>query len=832
MTVEKRDGRIVQFDDSKIVNAVLLAAKSVKIELTQDQLDKIKKYVITKVSKLDEPIKIDDIQDAVEESLMKFNFFEIEKVYHDYRKDRDKKRFIKFDVIRMMESKYNCDHNEHQNANIDENSVNGRTGEASSAYQKEFALDYMISEKFAKNHKSFEGYIHDLDKYKIGMHNCLSIPFDDLLNNPVSIKAKNDIRSAGSISSAAQLIIVYFQTQSMVQFGGVAATHLDWTFVPFVRLSFYKTFKKYYKRFTGKDFIMTKEVAKMTSIKDPLYKKAIEGNTNGKYIYKWALEDVKIEAKQSMESLLHNLNTLTSRSGNQLPFTSVCYGRCTLEEGRIITNALLDAWKDGIGVNHLTPIFPCGVFQMKKGINDAPGTPNYDLFQKALTLCPDRIYPNFSNGDWTVQSKAFEKSQNIKLKVLEKIKKENPELFEKISILPENIQETLSFHIKNKDIKMNDYEQPFEYASSMGCRTFNAFDINFNEEYFEQLLKETVKENKLPLNYVYSGIQKDGRGNIVPCTIVLPFLAMRAKRKAEKCEHPEYVVEYFMDMLEERINDAKDEMIERFKWICAQPASAIKFMYENNTMKGYIPEEGTISALKHGTFAIGKLGLAETLYILIGEDQTTDKGMELARKIEQLYMDKCNEFKENYKLNFGVYETPAENLCFTSMKAFIKKYGLIENVSALRNEKTGKLEKKIFFTNSVHVPVWKNISAFDKIECEGKLVPYSSAGSITYVEIDDEAKHNIKALEQLVHFAMDKDISYFAMNFKINECTDCGSTDIDTETGKCRKCGSTEINWLRRITGYLNGNYKTSFNDGKQQEVKFREEHKVVKSDC
>ena len=651
MTVEKRDGRIVQFDDNKIAKAVTKAATAIKVELQPEQLEKIKKYVVIKVSKLDEPIKIDDIHDAVEEALMKFNFFEVEKAYHDYRKERDKKRFIKFDVIKMMESKYNCEHNEHQNANIDENSVNGRTGEASSAYQKEFALDYMMSEKFAKNHKSFECYIHDLDKYKIGMHNCLSIPFDDLLNNPVSIKTKYDIRSASSISSAAQLIIVYFQTQSMVQFGGVSATHLDWTFVPFVRLSFYKNFKKYFKRFTGKEFvgIKTKEEAKQTSILSDAYKKATT-DKNIKFIYKWSLEDLKLEAKQSMESMLHNLNTLTSRSGNQLPFTSVCYGRCPLEEGRIITNALLDAWKDGIGVNHLTPIFPCGIFQIKKGVNDAPGTPNYDLFQKALALCPSRIYPNFSNGDWSVQVKAFKKSQDLKLKVLERIKKENSELFEKVVALPYEIQENLGFHIVNGDIKMNDHEQPFEYSAQMGCRTWNAYDINFTDEYFEKLLKVTTENGKLPLNYLYSAIQKDGRGNIVPCTIVLPFLAMKAKRKAEKCEHPEYMVEYFMDMLEERINDAKDEMLERFKWICAQPASAIKFMYENNTMKGYIPEEGTISALKHGTFAVGKLGLAEALYILIGEDQTTKKGMELAKKIEQLYMDKCAEFKEEWRV--------------------------------------------------------------------------------------------------------------------------------------------------------------------------------------
>ena len=814
MTVEKRDGRIVNFDDTKITKAVMKAAKAAKAEVTEDVLQKIKKYVIAKVSKLDEPIKINDIQDAVEEALMKYNLFEVEKTYHDYRKERDKKRFIQFNVIKAMEAKYACSHNERQNANIDEFSAGGRIGEAQSTYSTEFALEYMMNEKFAKNHRSFEGYIHDADKYKVGMHNCLSIPFDDMLQHPVTIKAKNDIRPAGSIATGSQLFVVYFQTQSMVQFGGVAATHLDWTFVPLVKKSFFKYYKKHYERLTEEK--LPKEFNNKMSIEDKLYKE-----TN-KQAYKWALEDTKAEANQAMESMLHNLNTLQSRSGNQLPFTSICYGRCTLPEGRLITNALLDTWENGIGENHLTPIFPCGVFQIKKGVNNVPGTPNYDLKLKAIKLTPKRIYPNFSNGDWSVQVKAFEKSQDIKKKTLEKAKSENPEFFRKIASLPDEIQETLGFHIVNEEIVMNKHEQPFEYAAQMGCRTFNGFDINFDGIYFEDLLKKTIETKSLPLNYLYSAIQKDGRGNIIPITIVLPFLAMRAKKKAK--DHPEYIVDYFIDMLEERIGDAKDELLERFKWICAQPADAFKFMYQNNTMKGYIPEEGTISALKHGTFAIGQLGLAETLYILIGKDQTTPEGMELAKRIEQLYLDKCNAYKEHYKLNFGVYYTPAENLCFKSMKAFQRKYGLIENVSAIMGE-DGELIKKNFFTNSMHVPVWEDISVFDKIDAESQLVPYSSAGSITYIEIDDNTQNNLKALEQFVDYAMTHDISYFAMNFKLNECTDCGSTDIDEETKTCRKCGSQRINWLRRITGYLNGNYLTSFNDGKQQEVGFRKQH-------
>jgi ribonucleoside-triphosphate reductase len=230
-------------------------------------------------------------------------------------------------------------------------------------------------------------------------------------------------------------------------------------------------------------------------------------------------------------------------------------------------------------------------------------------------------------------------------------------------------------------------------------------------------------------------------------------------------------------------------------------------------MEGYIPEEGIRSALKHGTLAIGQLGLAETLQILIGTDQTTEKGMKLAKRIEQLFKDRCAEFKEEYKLNFGVYYTPAENLCYTAMKKFKAKYGEIPNVS-----------DKEFFTNSIHVPVWKSMSPFDKIDIESQLTGYSSAGCITYVELDGGVKNNIDALETIVNYAMAKDIPYFAINVPNDTCLECGYTD---ELGEeCPMCNSEHIQRLRRVTGYLTGNYTTAFNKGKQQEVEMRVKHR------
>ena len=229
-------------------------------------------------------------------------------------------------------------------------------------------------------------------------------------------------------------------------------------------------------------------------------------------------------------------------------------------------------------------------------------------------------------------------------------------------------------------------------------------------------------------------------------------------------------------------------------------------------MAGYIPEEGIKSAMKHGTLVIGQLGLAETLQILIGKDHTTPEGMNLAKSIEQLFKVRCAEFKQQYKLNFGVYYTPAENLCYTALKKFKLKYGLIENVS-----------DHDFFTNSMHVPVWHHISPFDKIDIESQLTGYSNAGCITYVELEESVWKNIDALETLVNYAMDKDIPYFAINVPNDTCLDCGYTGEFNDV--CPECGSHNIQQLRRVTGYLTGNYKTAFNLGKQDEVENRVKH-------
>ena len=368
-----------------------------------------------------------------------------------------------------------------------------------------------------------------------------------------------------------------------------------------------------------------------------------------------------------------------------------------------------------------------------------------------------------------------------------------------------------------KKIVIKQKETPIEVMSTMGCRTQNGADANAINSYYKNV--QSVINNGTLYDDVISASQKDGRGNICPCTIILPTLAMETSGEIGNKN-----IDEFINILDKAIYDTKDTLIERFNYICSQSPESARFMYENNTMAGYVPEEGIISALKHGTLAIGQLGLAETLQILIGP-----KGMELAKRIEQLFKDRCAEFKKElhhkeliinnetvdytYYLNFGVYYTPAENLCYTAMQKFKEQYGEIPNVS-----------DKEFFTNSMHVPVWINMSPIQKIDIESQLTGYSSAGCITYVELDGSVKNNLQALETIVNYAMDKDIPYFAINVPNDMCNDCGYTDDMNDT--CPECGSHDIRRLRRVTGYLTGDYRSAFNLGKQQEVEMRVKHR------
>ena len=397
MQIIKRDGSKQPFDSFKIRKAILGAFEDRCKENDYVDSDIINDLTTKVVNQLDrrKNYNVEQIQDIVELTLMEENYFEQAKAFIEYRQLHKLARNRYNEMMDAIKEKIEAKNIQNQNANLDENSFGGRVNEANSLIMKQYALDYCMSDISKKNHLNNMVYIHDLDHYALGDHNCLSIPFDKLLANGFNTR-QTDVRPAGSVNTAMQLIAVIFQLQSLQQFGGVSATHLDWTMVPYVRKSFYKHYKdglKYLSPITWESFDdmgLTKE----SSIDDPMWM------VHSVEAYDYALDMTRKEVHQAVEALYHNLNTLQSRSGCQLPFTSINYGTCTLPEGRMIIEELLNVSIEGLGKLHRTSIFPCGIFQCMKGVNRKPGDPNYDLFRLALKSTSMRLYPNYANVDW------------------------------------------------------------------------------------------------------------------------------------------------------------------------------------------------------------------------------------------------------------------------------------------------------------------------------------------------------------------------------------------------------------------------------------------------
>ena len=1090
-------------------------------ELTDDQKNE-RKQLFKDQKNISEKliyINIENIQDIVENTLIKpeYKCVKIAKCYIKYRRDHERYRLRHSDLYKALLLKAKAENDEKANANLDENSFGGRIGEVASIIMCELAYDIM-SERQLEAFLENEIYPHDRNAYFVGMHNCLSVPFDDIINDYGVDTRNTDIRVSNSANTAGQMFAVGGQLQSLQQFGGFSATHTDTTMVIPIRKTYYKNILKIRDLLSKMNMRLPKlemiSEPKDTPITNPIYwGKYRIFNKHRRIIAQEAMEWTEAEVNQVCEALYHNLNTLQSRSGNQLPFSSLNYGLNTSIEGRMMIKALLRASMEGLGKYHRTSIFPCGIFQLKDGVNSLPGDPNYDLKLMAIKSTVNRFYPNYFNCDWSVQVEGIKKDRELKRKVLSNLSletkqklieifKEHPEYAEKINLFVneygilsvsdkvqpteeggtmgcldgtevityklngnlyvesfehfwkrvcietpfeikrqsdknlnlyidlENVQiydsgknkfveckriirnvqnewnkvylssgrvldctddhplptergrvyardlipnsDKLTiinrqytedkYKLKNNNIALitknynripnmifeSDYATRLNFLAGMidsngycciknncieldsidkelaiqqmllslslgfrtnlyennydskdasnnkykvciyptkelidvlqssemkeigntfifenkieneiesalvtkiepynkmkysydvttesdhfdvsgiwshNCRTYNGYDVNFDEKYFEQLLNEIISTGKLPKNYLYSAMQKDGRGNITPSTVIMPTYAMKARLMWDKDKSID-IVEEFMKMLDKAIDDTKDFLIERFEHICSQKPSSARFMYENDIMKGYIRNQGIRSALKHGTLAVGQLGLAETLQILIGKNHLTEEGMALAERIEQLFKAKCDKFKEEYKLNFGVYFTPAENLCYTAMTKFRNKYKDHPYIKKMIKE--GTLRE--YFTNSIHVPVWEKIDIKTKIDVETRLSKYSSAGCILYIEFDGVSKNNLKAVEEYIDYAKRKDAPYIAINIPADVCLDCGFIGDFSDGEKCAKCGSSNILMPARITGYLNGDWRTSFNYGKQQEKKDREKQSL-----
>jgi ribonucleoside-triphosphate reductase len=726
----KRDHREVDFDELRITNAITNAMKCTKMGVDIELAESIS----NSIGKTDKKImSIEEVQNLVVYKLMSSKRKDVAIEYIIYREDRNKQRELSEHLDKKIEEILDCSNITNDNANIDQYSFSGKEQRIVEDVNKEYSKNNLLRNNVKEYYEKGYTYIHDFGKYNIGYHNCLFVDFKNLFENGFETR-NGDVRKPNSVDSAFQLVAVIFQCQSQVQFGGVGNVHLDTDLAPFVAISF----KKYFEE--GLKWLMKidnpKEYIELNNLNVKLNNEELKNNY--KDVYEYAYEHLEKEGLQAAESLYHNLNTLESRAGAQVPFTSINLGRDTSIEGQMVTEWIFKASLDGIGKYHKTSIFPISIFQYKKGINDKPGTKNYNLKKLAIKSMCKRIYPNWVNGDF---------SGNIE-----------------------------------------DENNPDTFMATMGCRTAMSYD-RFTDSYI-----------------------KVGRGNVTPCTMILPKLGIEYGICLGKREQPD--LEGFWKKFEEVLDITKQTLLDRFYLIAEQSPKAAPFMYKNKTiMNAGKCKDNVYEAMKHGSQAIGYIGLAEMCKALFGKTHDEDpKVQEFAISVIKHISDYAKKASDEHNLNFGCYATPAESLCYSAMGKLQKEYGKIQGIT-----------DKEYLTNSHHVPVWHEISIYDKLKIEAPYCKYATSGCITYVELDSKIIKNQKAIEKIIDFAMDLDIPYLAFNFPINTCNNCGYSENDVDD-TCPKCNSENIEHLARVTGYLTTD-TSNFNKGKKAEVKDRIKH-------
>lgn len=736
----KRDGSIVDFDKDLIALAIQKAMKVVRNIDPTFAKEKANEVFESLKEECEQFIDIEHVQDVVEDILMKSEYPEVAKEYVIYRESRRVERESMQDYYKRMQKKLTdimmLKGIENSNANVDESSFSGKNDKAGNYILKQFALNNLMNPRIAEYHRKGVLYTHDLDKYASGMHNCLLVDFEDLfLNNGGFITRNGDVRRPGGIGSFFQLVAVVFQCASQCQYGGIGSAKIDSEAAPFVAI----TFKKCYIDAIMDIMDVNDKTAKQ--IVDNLEKSGIEVRLENEEliksqprIYKVAYRHTLRKTQQGAESLYHNLNTLESRAGSQVPFTSINFGKNTTPEGRMVTKCLLEASLDGIGKFYRTSIFPISIFQYHSKINGLPGTPNYDLYQLSIKSLTKRIYPNIVNVE---------------------------------------AREAMNGS-----------------GDTMGCRTMLGDD-----------------------RFGLKG--GEGRGNISPVTMNLVDIGIRngiclgERKKAD--------IKGFWKDLDTLLNDAEFALLDRYEWIASQPAKSGFFTYMNGLMKNTLgrklmPEEEVRECIKHGSLAIGYIGIAEAMVAMFGETHTHNKEVyDFAYSVVEHIYNFTKEASERNNLNFSCYATPAEGSCSTLRDLLVERYGIIEGVT-----------DREYLTNSHHIPVYDEVSIFKKLELEAPFAKLATGGNICYVELESSVVNNPKAIEKIIKYAMGLGITYLAFNFPIDTCLTCG---YSAEMGEsCPICHSDNIERLRRVTGYITTDYH-KFNKGKIAEVHDRVKH-------
>jgi ribonucleoside-triphosphate reductase (formate) len=768
--IVKRDGRTVDFDLSKITSAIYKAAEALggKDDEVALYLARQVELYLAQTCQNDSPT-VEEIQDAVEKILIENGHARTAKEFILYRAERTRVRDMNTRLMKIYEDLTFKDASENdtkrENANIDGDTAMGTMLKYGSEGAKQFYEMYVLKPEHGKAHREGDIHIHDLDFLTLTT-TCCQIEIEKLFKNGFST-GHGFLREPNDIQSYAALACIAIQSNQNDQHGGQSIPDFDYGMSNGVR----KTFKKLYWTNLGKLMDMLHDVEGSVD-KVKAMGKEIEADTGLSPIMsndndyfrveaeslktwipendirllqdkamKYALKEIKRSTFQAMEAFVHNLNTMHSRAGAQIPFSSINYGTDITPEGRLVIENILLATDAGLG-NGETAIFPIHIFKVKEGVNYNPTDPNYDLFQLACRVSAKRLFPNFSFLDAPF-NKVFYKAGD-----------------------------------------------PNSEVAYMGCRTrviANVYDTN----------KQVV----------------GGRGNLSFSSINLPRLAIKANGD----------LDLFFEGLEAKVDLVIGQLMERYYIQATKKVKNYPFLMGQGVWLGsdkLKPNDSVGEILKHGTLSLGFIGLAECLTALIGQHHgQSERAQKMGLEIVGYMRKRLDEESKKTGFNYTLIATPAEGLSGRFVRLDKERFGVIEGVT-----------DKAYYTNSFHIPVSFEISAFDKIKLEAPYHALTNAGHITYVELDGDPCKNLDAFERIIRFMKESGVGYGSINHPVDRDPVCGYTGIiDNECPGCQRKeneGDAGFERIRRITGYLVGTVDR-FNDAKQEEVKDRIIHKM-----
>ena len=785
----KRDGKQERFSASKITGAIGKAFEATGLDKHDESIEEITRRVIAHFT--GNTVGVEEIQDLVETELMKVQP-EVAKKYIIYRQWRNTERERKTHIKHVMDGIVAIDRNDINlsNANMSSHTPAGQMMTFASEITKDYTYKYLLPKPYAEAHQLGDIHIHDLDYYPTKTTTCIQYDLDDLFERGFHTK-NGSIRTPQSIQSYATLATIIFQTNQNEQHGGQAIPAFDFFMAKGVLKSFQKivasmlSFCIEMKGQTVDERTLLKMVRLhvATILLGDSDKSALVSVLNGQgfdvttdelthILYK-AYAQTRKDTHQAMEGFIHNLNTMHSRGGNQVVFSSINYGTDTSAEGRMVIQELLRATVEGLGTRGEVPVFPIQIFKVKDGVSYSDAdyeramkdfdaalagemtfeAPNFDLFLQACETTAKALFPNFMFLD-----------------------------------TPFNRHEKW----RADDPKRYRYE-----LATMGCRT----------RVFENLNGEKTSL---------------GRGNLSFTTMNLPRLAIEARIKAESMadNHTSDAVEreakaIFLDAVREMSGFIAEQLYTRYRYQRTALARQFPFMMGNNVWKGggqLNPNDEVGDVLDQGTLGIGFIGGHNAMVALYGKGHGhSRKAWNTLYEAVEVMNEVADAYKQKYRLNYSVLATPAEGLSGRFTRMDKRKYGIIEGVN-----------DRDYYVNSFHVDVKEPISIIEKIKCEAPFHALTRGGHITYVELDGEAQKNVRSIAKIVKVMHDENIGYGSINHPVDTCHHCGYKGVIYD--KCPICRSENILRMRRITGYLTGDLN-SWNSAKRAEEHDRVKH-------